>query len=151
MVLIDAHNLMGRTPGLSLADEERSRAVLAERLAAWASGRREAVVAVFDGNRAGGVHAERVGALEVVYTPAGRTADDEILRRLERGNPRTMTVVTSDRGLARAARARGARVLGCGELLERMDRRARGRSGPEPAPPPDDVEYWLRKFRAEGR
>ncbi len=149
MVLIDGHNLMGRTPGLSLADEERSRAVLVERLAAWASGRREPVLAVFDGNRAGGAHAERVGALGVVYAPAGRSADDEILRRLERGNPRTVTVVTSDRGLARAARSRGARVLTCEQLLERMASRARGRPGPEPAAAPDEVEYWLRKFQGQ--
>ncbi len=147
MVLVDGHNLIGRTPGLGFRDEAASRAALLERLAAWASGRREPVTVVFDGARPGGPGTGRFGVLRVVYAPAGRSADEEILRRIERQGGRGVTVVTSDRALAGRARARGARVEPCEAFLRRV-----APSPPEPQqedkpdPDPGEVEYWLRVF-----
>ncbi len=149
MVLVDGHNLIGRMPGPGFRDEAASRAALLERLAAWASGRGEPVTVVFDGDRPGGPGTDRFGPLRVVYAPAGRSADDEILRRVERRGGRGVTVITSDRGLADRARARGARVEPCEAFLRRV---APARPDPpgedKPEPVPDEVEYWLRVFGA---
>ena len=151
MVLVDGHNLIGRTPGLGFRDEAASRAALLERLAAWASGRREPVTVVFDGAWPGGAGPDRFGVLRVVYAPAGRSADEEILRRVERQGGRGVTVVTSDRALAGRVRARGARVESCEAFLRRV---APAPSEPpredKPEPVPGEVEYWLRVF-GEGR
>ncbi len=144
MVLIDGHNLIGRTPGLSLEREAEGREVVLRRVGAWAAGRGDRVVVVFDGDRPGAAGQGAFGALRVVYAPAGGSADQEILKRARPGT----TVVTSDRGLAREARERGARV----ESSEAFRRRL----GPAPRPDRDetkpeaeeDPEFWLRLFEA---
>ncbi len=146
MILIDGHNLIGRTPGLDLDREDEGREVVLRRVGAWAAGRRDRVVVVFDGDRPGAAREIAFGAIRVVYAPAGGDADREILRRVRPGT----TVVTSDHGLARGARERGARV----ESAEAFRRRL----GPAPRPGPDgdkpeaeeDPEFWLRLFE-QGR
>lgn len=147
MLLVDGHNLIGRAPGLSLGDEAGSREALLRRLAAFRSGRREALTVFFDGPRPGAAAEQRFGGLGVVYSGAGATADDEILRRLDRGNPRAATVVTSDRALADQARGRGARVESCEAFLGRLEAR---RAGPAPAEKPraepGEVDRWLDLF-----
>ncbi|GAB4246672.1 MULTISPECIES: NYN domain-containing protein [Deferrisoma] len=148
MVLVDGHNLIGRGLRLPLDREAEGRRRVVERLGAWASGRREPVVVVFDGDRAGGAKARRVGALSVVYSPAGRTADEEILRRLGRGNPRAATVVTSDRRLADRARALGARVEPAEGFWARVwPAPGKGEEAEKPDPGEAEVEEWLRVFR----
>ncbi len=148
MLLVDGHNLIGRAPGLSLGNEEGAREAVLRRLSAFRGQRRAAVVAVFDGPGPGAAKEAAFGAVRVVYAGADGSADDEILNRLDRGNPRGATVVTSDRRLAAAARARGARVESCEAFLARL--------APPPGPPappekPDpgagEVEEWLRAFQ----
>ena len=153
MLLIDGHNLIGRSPSLSLEDEERSREALLRRVAAAQAGRREPVAVVFDGDRPGAAKETRFGGLTVVYAPAGRPADDEILRRLAASNPRAATVVTSDRDLGRRARQLGARVVSCEEFLERMAK-PRGPRPPRDGKPDggaDEVDQWLELFRSAAR
>lgn len=149
MLIVDGHNLMGRTPGLSLAQEEQGRELLLRRVAGALGSGRQPVVVVFDGNRPGSAKESRFGGVRVVYSPGGRAADDEILRRLEGCPPGSATVVTSDRRLAGRARDRGARVEACEAFLARLDRGARVRStpAPEPSVSPDEVEAWLEAFR----
>lgn len=145
MLIVDGHNLLGRSPGLSLEREAEGREAVLRRLAAWGRGR---VTVVFDGNRPGSAKSERFGGVRVVYAPAGRTADEEVLGLLDRANPRACTVVTSDRRLAAAAAARGARVETAEEFRARLDRPRRARAEPpQPSPDAAEVEEWLRAFR----
>jgi predicted RNA-binding protein with PIN domain len=148
VILIDGHNLLGRSPGLSLSDEAQGREALLRRLGAAKGSGREEVAVVFDGNRPGAAQEDRFGGLRIVYSPAGRTADEEILRRLGKGNPRDATVVTSDRSLAAQARAMGARAESCEAFLTRIGPRSRP-DEPEskPQPSPAEVETWLALFR----
>lgn len=153
MLLLDGHNLIGRTPGLSLEREDEARELLLRRIgAAKGSGRRQVVV-VFDGNRPGSAKESAFGGLRVVYSPAGRSADDEILRRVgEARRGQATVVVTSDRQLAQRARDLGAQIESCESFLSRLERAAAaGRSSPRQPPPlaPDEVEAWLRAFRGK--
>lgn len=146
MLILDGHNLIGRSRGLSLDREAEGREALLRRLAAWG---RRGVTVVFDGNRPGARKTEKFGGVRVVYSPAGRSADDEVLALLDRGNPRACTVVTSDRRLASEAAARGARVETSEDFLARLGRRRRP-SAAEPraaAPEAGEVEEWLRLFQ----
>jgi len=147
VLLVDGHNLIGRTPGLSLSDEEEGREQVLRRLGARAG--RGRVVVVFDGNRPGTAKQDRFGGVEVVFSPQGRTADEELIARLQSSEPRGTTVVTSDRALAQQARWLGARVLSCEEFLAGREggRRASMSPTPEPAVPEEEVEAWLRAFK----
>jgi predicted RNA-binding protein with PIN domain len=147
VILVDGHNLLGRWPGLSFADEEAGREELLRRLGGALGSGRRAVVVVFDGNRPGAATEARFGGLRVVSAPAGRSADDEILRRLGRGNPRAASVVTSDRELAAKARALGAQVESCEAFRERLFRRPAGAEPEKPEGSPGEVEEWLAVFR----
>lgn len=153
MLLLDGHNLIGRTPGLSLEREEEGREILLRRVgAAWGSGRRQVVV-IFDGNRPGSAKETAFGGLRVVYSPEGRSADEEILRRVARSRRGQATVVTSDRRLAQRALDLGAGVESCESFLSRLERDAAGRGerAPPPSPSlaPDEVEAWLQMFRGK--
>lgn len=150
MLLVDGHNLIGRTPGLSLGREEEAREAVLRRIGAAKGSGGERVVVVFDGNRpAAGL--ESFGGVRVVYSPAGRTADDEILRRARRGNPRAATVVTSDRGLAAKALALGSRVESCEAFWQRLIRHRRPIAPEKPEGGPEEVAEWLAEFQRRGR
>jgi predicted RNA-binding protein with PIN domain len=149
MLLVDGHNLIGRTPGLSLDREEESREQVLQRIAAAKGSGGERVVVVFDGDRPGSAKEQGFGGVRVVYAPAGHSADDEILRRVAKQPSRGITVITSDRQLADRVRQRGARCEGCEAFWERLSK-PRGRRAAVPEKPtaaPGDVEEWLELFR----
>ena len=72
------------------------------------------VIVVFDAPEFSRTHR---GKLEIVF--ADETADTYILSELERLAPKNATVVTADRGLARSARALGARVVSPSDWLRK--------------------------------
>lgn len=152
MLILDGHNLIGRAPGLSLNDEEGGREELLRRVGARKGSGRQSVLVVFDGNRPGAAQEGRFGGLRVVYSPAGRSADDEILRRLAQGNPRSSTVVTSDRALGVKARSLGAMVETCETFLARLrSPSGGGASDRKPEAGPGEVDAWLDLFRQRQR
>ncbi|MBI5442352.1 MAG: NYN domain-containing protein [Deltaproteobacteria bacterium] len=151
MLLIDGHNLIGRVPGFSLSDEEAGREAVLRRIGASKAAGSGQVIVFFDGDRPGGAREERFGGVRVVYPAAGRSADEEILRRLGAGNPRGSTVVTSDGGLAARARALGAAVESCEAFWARIQRRPRGPAPEKPETDPGEVERWLEEFAKRGK
>ena len=155
MLLVDGHNLIGRVPGLSLSREEEGRETVLRRISAAKASSREPVLVVFDGRKAGGPSEQTFGGTRVVFSPSGRSADDEILRRLASGNPRASTVITSDKGLGRRARELGARVESCEVFWKRIEAKpARSRPGGEGEKPvalPDEVDDWLTLFSTQGK
>ena len=150
MLLVDGHNVIGRALKLSLDREEEGREELLRRIGAARGSGGEVVVVVFDGKGPSATE-KRLGAVRVVFAPASRSADEEILRRLSSGNARAGTVVTSDRELGRRARQLGACVEASEAFWQRIraGRRVRDLKAEtaKPEPTAEDVDDFLELFR----
>ncbi len=118
--LIDGHNLIGQTPGLSLSDPDDERKLVLLLRAFMVRARKTGTV-VFDQGQPGGSSGWSNNVLKVVFARAEQSADSWILRRLaEEKNPRGLVVVSSDLAIVRAAQAARARVEGSAEFARRM-------------------------------
>ncbi|MBI3394044.1 MAG: NYN domain-containing protein [Nitrospirae bacterium] len=120
-ILVDGYNLLGALRGMG-GPLEANREELVRLLAAYAAGRPHEVTVVFDAMHEGGIHEtrDRRGAVTLVYTARGETADDRIVRMVEVRPGAAWLVVTSDRALAAAAKRRGADVVGAGTFAQRI-------------------------------
>jgi predicted RNA-binding protein with PIN domain len=149
--LIDGHNLIGQTPGLRLDDPDDEQKLI-ELLRNYLARVRKKGAVIFDRGLPGGAAKWSSAALEVRFAPAPKTADDLILERLRREkNPRGLTVVTSDRDVANAARHVGASVKDSAvfarEMLAPPPASRQKESGLSAA----EVEAWEEEFKREGR
>ena len=121
--LVDGMNVIGSRPDGWWRDLEGAVVRFAGCLAAWRAAEGVDVAVVFDGRPPAGLEDLDLGGIEVAFAGTGRTADDEIVRRVgidpEAGS---VTVVTSDRPLADRVRAAGAgEVTGAGRFRRRLD------------------------------
>jgi len=141
--LVDGSNLGGVLGG---AGGARDAEGVVRRLLAWR--RRGRVIAVFDGAEEPRL-AKRYGSLELVWSGAGRSADDEIVRRLSKGGAR-WTVVTNDRELARRCHALGAEVQSGRSVADRLaTTKRRAGSAPvldKPQASAADRAHWEKIF-----
>lgn len=153
MILVDGHNLIGRSRRLSLDEEEASREELLRRIGAVKAHKGEAVVVIFDGNRPGGNRGEKSGSVAVFYTPSGLSADEEIIKRLDAAKvPHSVTVVTSDLGLAARAKARGAQICPSERFWETLSRpKSSAPKKEKPDPSAKDAAHWLELFQERAR
>jgi predicted RNA-binding protein with PIN domain len=181
LYLIDGYNLLfsgaGRIPR-SPEDLEASREELARLLARFHAARRGRSVVVFDCRKPfflfGLPRRQRRGDVEFRFAGEDATADDVLCDLVrEARDPQGTTLVTSDREILDAARARGVRMAASREFWKELTGEARGTEGgdrgparrPGPkgrpaAPPPDPVEhpgkrsglsdgevdYWMKEF-----
>jgi hypothetical protein len=114
LVLVDGYNVTKQhQPSLDL---EGQRAWLVRTLATLAARRRVRPRAVFDGEGAGNRPASGQREVEVVFTPAGVTADDELVLAVE-ATDEPVTVVTDDRELTARLAAAGADVVRTGAFV----------------------------------
>jgi predicted RNA-binding protein with PIN domain len=153
-LLIDGHNLIGQTPGLSLADpnDEQKLIVMLRRYAARKQAR---LVVVFDSGNPGGKSKELSGGNVTAIFAGSHTIADRILmeRIRELKQPGDWVVVSSDREVQQAAQQRKMNVWSSAEFARKM--------GPPPqreAEPPEpkdsgltksEVDEWLRLFKQE--
>lgn len=122
-VLVDGYNVTRQHR--DHLDLERQRAWLVQLLATAAATRRIRPVVVFDGERAGGGRGGTGSReVEVRFTPAGITADDELVLDVE-GTDEPVVVVTDDRELAGRVAASGADVIGTTVFLGAVSGAAR--------------------------
>jgi hypothetical protein len=141
--LVDASNLGGVLGGAAGA---RDAEAVVRFLAEWSRRRRGRVVALFDGDDDGRL-AKRYGPLEVAWSGAGRSADDEIARRVAAA-PGQWTVVTDDGALRRRCRADAAQLLAATDLVARVAQTPPRRPSDGEKPPPEsDRDYWRGVFR----
>ena len=168
-LIVDACNFMFRHRRISRMLERRSFEEIRAALCSIFEGyRREGkgsgieTMLVFDGSdvAASASRFRSSRCVRVVFSDAGQTADSRILEELD-GHPRPAecTVITSDRALAKAARERGAKVVGVEEFIAAMERRAKARQTRGSQPAADDkpegklnageVEDWIRYFDLE--
>jgi predicted RNA-binding protein with PIN domain len=119
LVLVDGYNVTKHPlgfPGRSLEDQRTLLLDLCRRLARRFGA---AVTVVFDGGTIEPIPSRLpLGPVEVVFTDAGRTADDEIVARTNATPPeRPVVVVTSDNELRGRVGALGASVTRSPALL----------------------------------
>jgi predicted RNA-binding protein with PIN domain len=157
--LIDGHNLIARTPGLSLSDPD-DEAKLVRLLRRWtAADARRKVTVIFDaGLPAGEARHLSGGGVKAVFAPHNATADALLIRRIEAiGNPPEFVVVSSDGAVAAAAARRRVAVQRSEEFAVAMmtDRRfgSADKSQQErpdaPAMSTDELREWLAIFGPE--
>ena len=157
--LIDGHNLIARTPGLSLADPD-DEAKLVALLRRWAvADARRKVTVIFDaGLPAGEARHLSGGSVKAIFAPNNSTADAVIIRRIEAiGNPAEFVVVSSD-GEVMAAAARRRVATQRSEVFATAMLNDRHFGGREPAPAarpdapamsPNELQEWLALFGPE--
>lgn len=158
-IIIDGYNVIHADEGLkktAARELETAREALIVMIRRYLGSKKMQVTLVFDG--AGGLtDAEPVvpGRLQVLFTSAGQTADELILRTLSRSkNAREYIVVTSDMAdIGRSARGMGAKLLGSREFLKRIKGKASGWAGnngeedeKERVGDAEDLDYWMNKF-----
>jgi predicted RNA-binding protein with PIN domain len=62
--------------------------------------------------------------IEVIYAPKGLSADQYIIERLEQSkSPKTLTIVTSDSGLALQCQQLGAKILSIDDFVTLINKR----------------------------
>ncbi len=149
--LIDGHNVIGQTRGLSLEDpdDEAKLAALVRRFCAHYKRR---ATLIFDGGLPGGVSPMSNADVTVVFaSDRHTTADDLLLNRIrDERHPRGLIVVTSDRKIANAARERRMTVVASaefGRLLLKAGGAARAASAKVTGLGREEVAEWEAVFR----
>ncbi len=157
--LIDGHNLIARTPGLSLSDPD-DEAKLVQLLRRWtAADARRKVTVIFDGGLpAGEARHLSGGGVKAIFAPNNSSADAVIIRRIEAiGNPPEFVIVTSDHAVANAAARRRiavqpSEVFAANMMSDRRfgkDESTDTRRPEAPAMNPNEMQEWLSLFGPE--
>lgn len=149
-LLIDGHNLIGQIPSLSLVDPD-DEAKLLQLLARYHWRKKQPITVVFDpGLLPAHVSRSRPPAgITVVYAPAGSDADKVLLDRIaHHAKPKTLTVISSDRSIAAAAKAAGATVIRAQDFARELIRPPeKVETEPEDRPlSREEVQEWLDLF-----
>ena len=148
-ILIDGHNLIGRLPGLSLADPDDEEK-LVRLLQPLQARKKSSLVVVFDpGITFLPAQKRRQGRIQVVYAPAGSSADEVIAKRVAASrNPSEWLVVTNDQALASRVQRFGARVQSADDLVADLEATPGGEADwKDREPSSDEVEFWLSQFQ----
>lgn len=119
--MVDAANVVGSRPDGWWRDRAAAKRRLVERLERFAAARDVPVTVIFDGRAIDAGGGERV---HVAFASRdGRNAADDDIARLVVGHPDpgSLTIVTSDRDLAKRVTDDGAHVVGAGALLAELD------------------------------
>ena len=119
--VVDGDNVVGSRPDGWWRDRAGAKRRLVERLERFAAARDVPVTVVFDGRAIDAGGGDRVAV--AFAARAGRdAADDDIAALVGRHpDPGSLTVVISDRELARRVHDDGAAVVGAGTLLAELD------------------------------
>lgn len=146
-ILIDGHNLIGRLPGISLADTDDEEALI-RLLITFRARTGKAITVVFDpGVTSTLAQTRKIGGVQVISAPHGSNADAIILRRVTQArNRQGLTVVTSDRELAIGVTGLGARVQSAESFSAQLGQPEAQTSRKEQPPTPAEVDEWLALF-----
>jgi predicted RNA-binding protein with PIN domain len=119
LVLVDGYNVTKHPLGFPDRDLEDQRTLLLDLCRRLARRFGAEVTVVFDGGTVGPLPTRLpLGPVQVVFTDAGRTADDEIVARANAAPPdRPVVVVSSDNELRDRVGAVGATVTRSPALL----------------------------------
>ncbi len=154
--LIDGHNLIGKTPGISLSmpDDEQ---LLIELLVRYAGRRRHTLEVYFDGAPPGQAGMRLFGRVRAHFIPERQTADAAIRARLSKlGRSATnWCVVSSDRSVQAAAREAHSRVMNAEDfatlLAGSIQEKGEGDNAPDEPLSEAEVREWQAFFKKHGR
>ena len=154
--LIDGNNLLFAARD---HDPERppSRSTLCAWLGNWARRTGERVAVVFDGPVPADPLAEQISDsdVNVTFSGAGVSADDVLIDAIESDSaPRRLTVVSTDREIARVAKRRRAQPVRSADFWAQVQRDLQRPPPPPPLEPEekrhgltaDDMEHWIREL-----
>ena len=149
--LIDGHNLIGRMPGISLADPDDEAQLLA-RLRTFCTRQKTTATVYFDGAVIATMKEPARAGVTARFVAPPETADTAIRRHLERLGRQApnWTVVTSDAAVAEAARRSRARVESSGAFARRLTNSVSlppSQDKPQEPPTPEEVARWEAAFR----
>ena len=143
---IDGYNLIYAWPEIPSGTWQDKRAYLLSFLKSKAPQGRNPVTVVFDSRMGLGDRIQDQD-ITVVFT-AGETADDWISAQVRQSpQPRTLVVVTNDKGLQALVRGTGAKILSANEFLKPSASRKPGKGVSHSNPPADsqDITDELKK------
>lgn len=152
-LLVDGHNVIGRSPHLSLSDPDDEAKLIAQlRLFVTRTGKRLTVV--FDPSPTGsqsvswGDDRSTKGNLEIIYAASGRTADQVIREHIAHTKDKQgLILVTSDAALVEFARRCGIKQTRPAEWLIQAIRQVAAPSRADGKPTPaTDIAEWLKLF-----
>ncbi len=155
-IVVDGYNLIHAMPELARlvdTDLERARDALVAMLAVYRSKRNVRITVVFDGRGTATQQTRPPGGVEVVFSRAPQNADAKIKNMLAlEKNPRSWTVVTSDRSIVIFARDYGAKTIPSAEFAAQLGpgipNLGSGRPVEQEAPlSPAEVLEWEEYFR----
>ncbi len=149
--IVDGNNVMGQTVGWH-RDKSKARRALLDQVAEFARLKKARITVVFDGSPDRELpDASGFRGVKVLFAERGSDADTRIKKLVESSpDRRGLTVVTSDRQLAFAVRARGASVVRSGEFRKQIQDAMQTAPKHEDGEVDkiDDVNAWLRYFGA---
>lgn len=147
--LIDGHNLIGQTPGLSLDDPE-DEAKLTNLVKRWCMREQRTATIIFDQGFTAGESQLTNKDVKVVFASSSTIADELIIKRINsEKNPTGLIVVTSDQRIAEAARRRSMTVRAASEFGRALLATASGAATPEKEKGlnPNEVAEWEALFK----
>lgn len=124
-IIIDGYSLLHRRgkPGARPGNLQTARQHLIRKLEDVAGALAERITVVFDGTGKGGREGYEASSIDVVFSPADKTADTIIERIVhEAGDPAGILIVTSDRLERETTSASGADTMSCGDFLDLCER-----------------------------
>jgi predicted RNA-binding protein with PIN domain len=163
-VLVDGYNVIFADEELADAMRcgrtEQAREGLVARLTQYQALSGEPVIVVFDGTVDVGLPADGRAAVKILYSRSPQKADEVLREILDTApNPRGLTVVSTDREIRKAAKAKRAKPVLADAFLKEMERLfAREEDAPPPEPGEkygqpisrNELRQWLKIF-GEGR
>lgn len=156
MLVIDGHNLIGQILDISLSDPHDEEKLI-KRLEEYHRERGTPIIVVFDPGQAPPPTKRLRGkGIKVLFAPPGSKADTLIINLIKKSSyPRGLTIVSSDREVRRAARARRAKTT-TAERFARM--LSRPQTFPVTQPTikekglsPSEVREWMAIFEKRDR
>lgn len=152
--IIDGHNLIPHIRGLSLQDLEDEQALI-EALTPFLRATSSRALVFFDKAAQGHEGKRNFGLVQAVFVPASQSADSAIENHIQKlgASARNQTLVSSDRRVQAAGRARHMTVLTSAELAQKMESQAEshtGQTGGEQPLTSEEIARWEELFTQYG-
>ena len=152
--IIDGHNLIPHIRGLSLGDLEDEQALI-EVLTPFLRATSSRALVFFDRAAQGHEGKRNFGLVQAVFVPASQSADSAIENHIHKlgASARNQTLVSSDRRVQAAGRARYMTILSSAELAHKIQAQVESHGNQtriEQQLTPDEIARWEELFSQYG-